>query len=129
MSKKLFSAMSAVVLVLSLSVLAAAKDGSKSQDMKSVTLTGNILDVACSAGNNTPEKADNHKKGCSLSERCLKSGLGVYADGKFVAFDEAGTTKAKAALEKTAKANGAKFKVMGKMAGDKLSVESISEVE
>jgi hypothetical protein len=124
MSKKLFSAMSAAVLVLSLTVFAAAQGGAKS-----VTLTGNILDVACSAGNNTPEKAANHKKGCSLSERCLKSGLGVYADGKFTAFDEAGTAKAKEALEKTAKANGAKFKVTGKMAGDKLTVESISEVE
>lgn len=124
MSKKLFSAMSAFALLVGLSVFATAQDGGKS-----ITVTGNILDVACSASNNTPEKADNHKKGCSLSERCLKSGLGVYADGKFTAFDEASTTKAKAALEKSTKTNGAKFKVMGKMTGDKLMVESISEVE
>lgn len=127
MSKKLFSVLTALVLMLSLSALAFANGSKKAQDK--VTLTGNILDVACSASNNTAEKANNHKKGCSLSERCLKSGLGVYADGKFTAFDEAGTAKAKEALEKTAKPNGAKFKVMGKMTGDKLMVESISEVE
>jgi type 1 fimbria pilin len=123
MSKTLFSALAAVVIVLSLSVMAAA------QDQKSVTLTGNILDVACSAKATSAEAAAGHKKGCALSGNCLKSGLGVYADGKFVAFDEAGTAKAKEALEKTSKPNGAKFKVMGKMADGKLMVDSITEVE
>jgi hypothetical protein len=123
MSKKLFSSLAALVIVLSLSALVAA------QDQKAVTLTGNIIDKACSAGNNTAEKASNHKKGCALSERCLKSGLGVFADGKYVAFDEKGTELAKAALEKTSKANGATFKVIGKVADGKMMVESISEVE
>ena len=122
MSKKLFSSLAALVIVLSLSVLAAAQD-------KSVTLTGNILDKACSAGNNTAEKAGNHKKGCALSERCLKSGLGVFADGKYVEFDAKGTELGKAALEKTSKANGAVFKVTGKVADGKMMVESITEVQ
>lgn len=123
MSKKLFSALAALVIVLSLSALAAA------QDAKSVTLTGNILDKACSAKNNTAELAGNHKKGCALSANCLKSGLGVFADGKYVEFDEKGTELAKAALEKTSKPNGAKFKVVGKVAEGKLMVESITEIE
>ena len=122
MSKKLFSSLAALVIVLSLSVMAAAQD-------KSVTLTGNILDKACSAGNNTAEKASNHKKGCALSERCLKSGLGVFADGKYVEFDAKGTELGKAALEKTSKANGAVFKVTGKVADGKMMVESITEVQ
>jgi len=123
MSKQLFSSLAALVIVLSLSVMIAA------QDQKSVTLTGNILDKACSAGNNTAEKAGNHKKGCALSERCLKSGLGVFADGKYVEFDAKGTELGKAALEKTSKANGAVFKVTGKVADGKMMVESITEVE
>lgn len=123
MSKKLFSAFAALVIVLSLSVLAAA------QGAKSVTLTGNILDKACSAKNNTAETAGNHKKNCALSPNCLKSGLGVFADGKYVEFDEKGTELGKAALEKTSKANGAKFKVVGKVANGKMMVESITEVE
>lgn len=124
MSKKFTTTLFAFALVLSLSIMAAAQDSKKS-----VTLTGNILDVACSAKVTTAEAAEGHKKGCALSPGCSKSGYGVYSDGKFVAFDEAGTAKAKEALEKTSKANGAKFKVMGKMTGEKLMVDSITEVE
>ncbi len=124
MSKKFTTTLFAFALVLSLSIMAAAQDSKKS-----VTLTGNILDVACSAKATTAEAAANHKKGCALSPGCSKSGYGVYADGKFVAFDEAGSAKAKEALEKTAKPNGAKFKVMGMVHDGKLMVESISEVE
>ena len=123
MSKKFFSALAALVIVLSLSVMAAA------QDKKSVTLTGNIVDKACSAKATTAEAAANHKKGCALSANCLKSGLGVFADGKYVEFDEKGTELGKAALEKTSKASGAKFKVVGKVADGKMMVESITEVE
>jgi hypothetical protein len=123
MRNKLFSLLAAFTLVLSLTAIAQDKGG------KSVTLTGNILDVACSAKATTAEAAAGHKKGCALSGNCLKSGLGVFADGKFTAFDEAGTAKGKAALEATSKANGAKFKVMGKMMDGKLAVDSISEVE
>lgn len=123
MRNKLFSLLAVFMLTLSLTAIAQDKGG------KSVTLTGNILDVACSATATSAEAASNHKKGCSLSPRCIKSGLGVYADGKFVAFDEAGSAKGKAALEATSKANGAKFKVTGKMADGKLTVDSISEVE
>ena len=130
MRNKLFTLLAALTLVLSLAVMASAQDkGKAAPKNEAVTLTGNILDVACSAKATTAEAAMGHKKGCSLSPGCMKSGLGVFADGKFVAFDEAGTAKGKAALEATTKASGAKFKVMGKMAGDKLTVESISEIE
>lgn len=123
MRNKLYSLLAVFTLALSLTAIAQDKGG------KSVTLTGNILDVACSAKATTAEAATGHKKGCALSPNCLKSGLGVFADGKYVAFDEAGTAKGKAALEATSKASGAKFKVTGKMVDDKLAVESISEVE
>ena len=123
MSKKLFSSLAALVIVLSLSVMVAA------QDQKSVTLTGNIIDKNCSAKATTAEAAAGHKKGCALSGNCLKSGLGVYADGKYVEFDAKGTELGKAALEKTSKANGAVFKVTGKVADGKMMVESITEVE
>lgn len=128
MRKHFITSLCAFALMFTLSIFATAQDKKPAQDA-AVTLTGNILDVACSANAKTAEAATGHKKGCSLSPRCIASGLGVFADGKFVAFDEAGTAKGKAALEATAKANGAKFKVVGKMAGEKLTVESITEVE
>jgi len=125
MTKKLFSFFAALVVVLSIAALGLADD--------KVTLTGNIVDKACSAGvakKDDPQAAAGaHTKGCSLSERCAKSGFGVYADGKYTEFDEKGAAMAKAALEKSTKDKGAKFKVTGMVHDGKMMVESISEVE
>ena len=61
---------------------------------------------------------------------CLKSGLGIYSDGSFYSFDEKGNALAKAALEKSKKDKGAKFKVTGKVSADKkVAVTGIEEVE
>ena len=114
-------------LVMSLVVMAAA------QGQKAVELTGHIVDKNCSVGaakkDDPMAAASAHKKGCALSERCVGSGFGVFADGKYVEFDDNGNKLAKSALEASTKANGAKFKVTGKMMDSKLMVESISEVE
>ncbi len=74
MLKKLFFSLTAVV---ALSLVVMAQD-------KSVTLTGHIVDKACSAREakkDAPGAA--HTKGCSLMENCAKSGFGVFADGKY----------------------------------------------
>lgn len=115
----------AAMLVLSFVVMA--------QGQKSVTLTGNIVDKACSARvakkDNVQEAAASHTKGCSLMEACAKSGYGVFADGKWTEFDEKGNALAKAAIEKSSKDKGAKYKVVGKVADGKMTVESITETE
>jgi hypothetical protein len=122
MLKKLFFSLTALIV---LSLVAMADD-------KSVMLTGNIVDKACA--NNKVAKKENPQtaaadepKACVL--RCAKSGLGIYADGKYVEFDEKGAAMAQAALEKSSKDKGAKFKVKGKVAEGKMTVESVSEVE
>ena len=126
MNKKLYSFFVALVVVLSLASFGFADD-------KKVTLTGNIVDKACSAGvskkDDPQAAAAGHTKGCSLSERCANSGFGVYSDGKYTEFDEKGATMAKDALKKSTKDKGAQFKVTGMIHDGKLMVESISEVE
>jgi hypothetical protein len=57
----------------------------------------------------------------------MKSGLGLYANGKYTAFDEKSAAQAKAALEKSKKDKGAKFKVTGKVVGDKFTAEKFEE--
>src|SRR5574341_52104 len=114
MLRKLFYSLTALI---ALSLVALA------QGNKSVTLTGHIVDKNCSVGEakkDAPGAA--HGKGCALSERCSKSGYGVFADGKWVGFDEKGDALAKAALEKTSKDKGAKFKVTGMVADGKMTV-------
>jgi hypothetical protein len=109
--------------ILSLTAVMALSLVAIAQDSKATTLEGYIVDKHCSAGD-----VGNHGKGCVLSADCVKSGLGVYSDGKFIAFDAHGTAEAKAALEKSKKDKSAKFKVTGKLSGDKMSVEKIEEV-
>src|SRR5262245_55174706 len=109
MLKKFIFSLTAII---ALSLVAIAQD-------KSTTLEGYIVDKHCSAADMA-----THGKGCVLSANCIKSGLGVYADGKFIAFDEKGSAQAKAALEQSKKDKGAKFKVTGKVTGDKMTVES-----
>ena len=125
--KKLLSLVIVLSALLSFALLATA------QSAKEVTLTGNIVDKSCATGRmkqDDPQAAiDKHTKKCSLMENCLKSGLGVYADGKYTEFDEHGTHLAKEALEASEKANGAKFKVTGKMADGKFAVTKIEEVK
>jgi hypothetical protein len=123
MTKKLFSFFAALAVVLSLTALGMADD--------KVTLTGNIVDKACSA---KVAKKDDPQAAAALEAkdcvvRCSKGGLGIYADGKYTEFDEAGAAKAKTALEKSTKDKGAKFKVTGTIMDGKLMVESVSEVE
>ncbi|MCG3159050.1 MAG: hypothetical protein JMDDDDMK_00026 [Acidobacteria bacterium] len=116
-----------LMAVMALSLVAMA------QGNKSVTLTGNIVDKACSARVSKKEDvqaaAAGHTKNCALMENCAKSGFGVFAGGKWTEFDEKGNAMAKAALEKSKKDKGATFKVTGKVADGKMAVESISEVE
>ena len=126
MMKRLLSLASVLAVLASFALLTAAQNAQ-------VTLTGNIVDKSCATGRmkqDDPAAAiDKHTKKCSLMEKCLASGLGVYADGKYTEFDENGTTLAKAALEASEKANGAKFKVTGKMAEGKFAVTKIEEVQ
>jgi hypothetical protein len=103
------------------------------QGDKATTLTGYIVDKACSGGlkKDTAEahaKSHSGSKGCALKEPCAKSGLGVFADGKYYEFDENGTALAKSALEKSPKEKGARFSVVGKVSEGKMTVESIKEV-
>ncbi|MGH9751712.1 MAG: hypothetical protein ACREA2_02925 [Blastocatellia bacterium] len=122
MLKKFIFSLTAII-ALSLAVIA--------QDKQPTELTGFITDKGCAAkvGNASDPQvaAADHEKKCVLG--CSNSGLGIYSDGKFTQFDEKGSQVAKAALEKSKKDKGAKFKVTGKVADGKMTVESIAEVE
>ncbi len=108
--------------IMALSLVAIAQDAKDAKDAKPTTQTGFIVDKHCSAGD-----VANHGKGCALSADCVKSGLGFYADGKFTPFDTKSATLAKAALEKSKKDKGAKFKVTGHVAEGHFVASKIEE--
>lgn len=113
------------ILITGLVVLGSAQG-------KSVSLTGNIVDKACSARHakaaDPMVAAAGHTKKCALMPNCAGSGFGVFSDGKFIEFDAAGNEMAKAKLEASTKDAGAKFKVEGTLSDGKLMVKSISEI-
>jgi len=119
MLKKIIFSLTAV-MALSLGVMAQDAKGAKGA--KGDEHVGYIVDKHCSAGD-----VANHGKGCALSADCMKSGLGFYADGKFIPFDEKSGPLAKAALEKSKKDKGAKFKVTGKVVNGKMAATNIQE--
>jgi hypothetical protein len=113
--------------VMALSLVIMAYDGD-------TALEGFIVDKACATGK-VAKQADpqaaaaNENRSCILMDSCLKSGLGLYSAGKYYPFDEKGNALAKAALEKSKKDKGAKFKVTGKVTDGKIAVSRIQEVE
>jgi|SRR5882672_12056641 len=109
--------------ILSLTAIMALSFFAVAQDGKSSTLTGFIVDKHCSAGD-----VATHGKGCTLDKKCLDSGLGLYTDGKFTPFDAKSSEQAKAALEKSKKDKGAKFKVTGTVVDGKIVAQNIQEV-
>jgi hypothetical protein len=103
--------------IMALSLVVMAQGG------KSETKEGYIVDKHCSGADMA-----THGKGCVLSKKCMDSGLGVFADGKFIPFDTDSSAKAKAALEASKKDKGAKFKVTGTVTDGKMKVDKIEEV-
>ncbi len=68
---------------------------------------------------------DAHPRSCAL--QCAKGGYGVItADGKFLKFDDAGNEKALAALQKSDKKDHLRATVTGTLAGDVITVTSVS---
>ena len=84
------------------------------------TWSGTLVDAHCST-----KDVAKHTKKCAMG--CKSGGYGiVLSDGKFVKFNEAGNTKAVAALEKTTKEADLKATVSGKLEGETIAVDSIN---
>lgn len=114
MKRSIVSAIAVLSLLCGLAVLAVAK-GEK------VTLTGIIIDKQCSA------RGAAHTRDCTL--KCKDSGIGLYADGRFYLFDEAGTEQAIKLMEDSTSEKVLKATVKGELEEMKLAVESIELAE
>jgi hypothetical protein len=100
-----------------------------------VKLTGYVVDVVCAADHtkDNPEDAtkfaSEHTKECASMEECVKSGYGIFADGKWYPFDAKGNTLAKALFEKTTKTDHIKVTVEGMKHEGKILVEKLTEAD
>jgi hypothetical protein len=127
MTKKLFYPVFAFVVAVSLSGLAWAQGG-EAKTIKAAYL----VDVACSkivVKDASKAAAHSGKNGCAINKPgCKNSGTGVFVDGKFLTIsNDKGKQLAIAALEGASKETGAKYTVVGKVTGETIEVESITE--
>ena len=87
-------------------------------------IKGTLFDKMCSTQGVAGAK--DHTRECALMPPCQASGYGVLtADGKFLAFDAAGNTKAIAALKGSKQKDDLKVTVTGDVKGETVTVTSI----
>ena len=100
-----------------------------------VRLTGYMVDVKCAIehAKGKPEEdmkfAAEHTKDCALMEECLKSGYGIFSDGKWYPFDAKGNELAKALLKNTQKEDHIKVTVKGINRDGKILVQQLTETD
>ena len=122
-----------VVLTLLVGLLVVASSAALAHEK--VKLTGYLVDSMCAAGHTKDKPEDaakfaaEHTKECSLMEDCVKSGFGVFVDGKCFPFDAKGNEIAKGLVEKTIKKDHIKVIVEGMKHDGKILVEKIGETE
>jgi hypothetical protein len=127
--------MSSRSLILGSIALSLAVAASAAFAHEKVKLTGYLVDVMCAAGHvkDSPEDATRfaaeHTKECALMQECIKSGFGLFSDGKWYPFDDKGNEIAKGLVEKTTKKDHIKVTVEAMKHEGKLLVEKITEVE
>jgi hypothetical protein len=82
-----------------------------------------LVDTMCSA--KVKADPDKHTTDCAIA--CEKGGYGIItADGKFLKFDDAGNTKAIAALKASKKKDTLRAAVTGELSGDTIKVATLS---
>jgi type 1 fimbria pilin len=103
------------------------------QGDKSIKITGNLIDNACSAAHvkdaGFAERANKHKTSCALMPSCEGSGYAVYSEGKLYKLDEAGNKSAADLLKDTETKMGVMVAVEGTVDGDTVHVTKITEVK
>jgi hypothetical protein len=105
------------ILVTGLAGIAAAAE-----------VDGILIDKMCSAKalKGGQAAATKHDRDCATAAACEKSGYGVYtAEGKWLAFDDAGNKRAIAALKASKKTDDLRVTVTGDVDGDSIKVATL----
>jgi hypothetical protein len=118
----------AFVMLLALAAMPLA-----AQETGTTTLHGYVVDQHCAgtlAGKtNAMEKAAGHSKDCALMESCAASGYGIFSEGKYYKFDAKGSRRAQELFEKSKLSKGMYFTATGKLAGETLTLASLTEAK
>jgi len=129
--KTLFFSCMALLMLVSFSLQAQEAQMEMKKESHEHTITGYLIDKMCGSGmakksaDEAMAGAAKHTKKCATNEDCAASGYGVMMEGKWNAFDEAGSKKAVEFLKKTKSKDHLYVAVSGTMEGEKIMVTSI----
>ena len=118
----------AIILMALAALVITASTASAHEKVK---LSGYVVDVMCfaehakDATDIAKKAAAEHTRDCALMEECVKSGYGIYADGKWYPFDAKGNELAKAMFEKAKRKDNIKVTVEGMSHDGKILVDKI----
>jgi len=112
-------------------VLCLAAAAAFAGEMKPMTMTGHLIDVACASEHASEKKADfgpRHSKKCLQMAECAESGYALLtADHDVIKFDQASNAKVKQFIAATDRDRDWKIKVTGAMNADKtMKLDSIA---
>jgi hypothetical protein len=92
------------------------------------TREGIVLPVACTSSRETKTAAEGHTKKCALERECVAAGYGLYADGKFLEFDDAGDKTALKYFQDSKKSDQHLVRVTGDFSGKEIRVTTLEPV-
>jgi len=97
-----------------------------------IKLSGYLVDKVCAAHHVKDNAADatkfasEHTKECGLMDDCVKSGYGIFSEGKWYEFDDKGSKLALAIFNKTKNKDQIKVTVEGQLHDGKIMVEKLT---
>lgn len=119
----------AVTLAFAQGGSAGSKEEKAKKSTEEVTLTGVIIDKHCVAGHEAEldSLATSHATACALKCAVAGNPLGLISEGKWYAFDAAGSKKAAKLLKKAKGDKAVRAEVTGRLDGETLTVSGIKE--
>src|SRR5882724_9988174 len=97
-----------------------------------IKVSGYLVDKMCAAHHVKDNAADGtkfageHTKDCGLMKDCVKSGYGIFSEGKWYEFDDKGSKLALAIFNKTKNKDHIKATVEGQLHEGKIMVEKLT---
>jgi hypothetical protein len=114
-----------VIWIQALSVLTWLAASGSSAGAADETREGILVPAACTSSHETKSAAEEHTTKCALERECVAAGYGLYLDGKFLAFDDAGDKTALKYFQETKKADQHLVRVTGDFSGKEIRVTNL----
>jgi hypothetical protein len=92
------------------------------------TREGVVLPAACTSARESRSAAEGHTTKCALEADCVAKGYGLFVDGKFLHFDDAGDKTALKYFQESKQTDRHLVRVTGDFSGDEVRVTTLESI-